>query len=314
MKKNNILFVDYFDEWIETYKVGAITNVTLSKYYITSKRLKEIIPKVSIKDMDRRTYQQLLNEYAKTHEKQTTMDFHHQVKGCIQDLFHDGLIDRDPTYKAIVKGKEATRKKKLKYLQTDELKSLVKVLDIGTEINFDWFVLIVAKTGLRFAEALALTPNDFDLKNNTLTVNKTWNYKRTTGGFTKTKNESSMRTISIDWQIVGQFGPLLKELPKDEPVFVEKDSEGKYKRIFNSTYNNALKSRCVKAGVPVISIHSLRHTHASILLSAGVTIHSIADRLGHSTVTTTQETYTHIINDLAQKDNQIMIGTLTALA
>lgn len=314
MKKQSMLFADYFDEWVETYKVGAITNVTLSKYYITSKRLKEIIPKVSIKDLDRRTYQQLLNEYAKTHEKQTTMDFHHQVKGCLQDLFHDGLIDRDPTYKAIVKGKEATRKKKLKFLQTDELKSLVKELNIGTEINIDWFILIVAKTGLRFAEALALTPNDFDLKNNTLTVSKTWNYKRTTGGFTKTKNASSMRTISIDWQIVGQFGPLLKDLQKDEPVFIEMDRNGKYKRVFNSTYNAKLKNRCEKAGVPVISIHSLRHTHASILLSAGVTIHSIADRLGHSTVTTTQETYTHIINDLAQKDNQIMIGTLTAIA
>lgn len=281
---------------------------------MTARRLREIAPNLKIQDMDRKSYQQIINEYAKTHEKQTTMDFHHQIKGCIQDLFHDGMINRDPTYKAIIKGKEATRKKAPKFLETDELKSLVKVLNIGTEINFDWFVLIVAKTGLRFAEALALTPDDFDLKNNTLTVSKTWNYKRTTGGFMKTKNESSMRTIPIDWQIVGQFGPLLKELPKDEPVFIEKDSEGKYKRIFNSTYNNALKSRCIKAGVPVISIHSLRHTHASILLSAGVTIHSIADRLGHSTVTTTQETYTHIINDLAQKDNQIMIGTLTALA
>ncbi|MFL2076407.1 site-specific integrase [Marinilactibacillus psychrotolerans] len=313
MKKNKNLFVDYFDEWIETYKVGAIRDVTLRKYYMTSKRLREIIPNVTIKDLDRRTYQQIINEYAKTHEKQTTMDFHHQVKGCIQDLFHDGLIDRDPTYKAIIKGKTTTRNKKSKFLQTDELKQLVGVLEIGTEINRDWFILLVAKTGLRFSEAMALTPEDFDLSNNTVTVNKTWDYKRTTGGFVKTKNESSMRTITIDWQLVGQFGPLIKNLPGDEPIFVEKTEQGKYKRIFNSTYNDYLKALCKKANVPAISMQSLRHTHASILMSAGVSLHSIADRLGHSNVTTTQETYTHIIKDLAQKDNQIMIGTLTAL-
>lgn len=313
MKRNNKLFVDYFDEWIETYKVGAIREVTLNKYYMTSKQLKSIVPKVSISELDRRTYQQLLNEYAKTHEKQTTMDFHHQVKGCIQDMFHDGLIDRDPTYKAIVKGKEPAKNKKPKFLHTDELKKLVRVLNLTNEINRDWFLLLMAKTGLRFSEGLALTPNDFDLRNNTLTVNKTWNYKKTNSGFDKTKNTSSVRTVAIDWQIIGQFGPLIKDLPADEPIFVERKENGRYKRIFNSTYNNHLKVKCIEAGVPVITIHSLRHTHASLLLGAGVTIHSIAERLGHSNVTTTQETYTHIINDLAQKDNQLMIGTLTAI-
>ena len=86
-----------------------------------------------------------------------------------------------------------------------------------------------------------------------------------------------------------------------------------YKRVFNSTVNYFLKRKCEEAGVTVITVHALRHTHASILLNAGVTIHSIADRLGHSSVSTTQETYTHIIDELASKDNQVMIGALTAI-
>ena len=94
---------------------------------------------------------------------------------------------------------------------------------------------------------------------------------------------------------------------------MEKFENGQYKRVFNSTVNYFLKRKCEEAGVTVITVHALRHTHASILLNAGVTIHSIADRLGHSSVSTTQETYTHIIDELASKDNQVMIGALTAI-
>lgn len=313
-KKNRTLLADYFDEWIETYKVGAIRDVTLTKYYMTAKSLRKIAPTLTIGDLDRQAYQNILNEYALEHEKQTTMDFHHQVKGCIQDLFHDGVIERDPTYRAIVKGRPSKIKKKQKYLQADELKRLVKTLNLGTAINRDWFTLLVAKTGMRFSEALAITPSDFDFDNNTLNISKTWNYKDVPAHFEKTKNESSIRTIAIDWQIVGQFRPLIKDLPPNEPIFVEKDEDGDYKRIFNSTYNHFLAQKCVEAGVTIISFHGLRHTHASVLLSAGVTIHSISERLGHSNVTTTQETYTHIINELAQKDNQVMIGILTTIA
>lgn len=312
-KKNNQLFVDYYDEWVETYKEGLVADVTLQKYHINGRRLRSLIPNVTLNDLNRRTYQQMLNEYALTHEKQTTLDFHHQVKGCIQDAFHDGLIDRDPTYKAIIKGKEP-RKKKQKFLHTEELKKLVRVLDLGTEINMDWFIMLSAKTGLRFAETLGLTPNDFDFTTNTLNVDKTWNYKSATNRFDKTKNVSSVRKIALDWQIIGQFGPLIKDLPENEPVFVKRKENGNYVRAFNSTYNNHLKKRCLEADIPIVTLHSLRHTHASILLSAGVSMHSIADRLGHSDVTTTQEVYTHIIDELAQKDNQLMIGTLTAIA
>ena len=303
---------DYFEEWVDTYKVGAVRDVTIKKYRMTNRELRRIAPNLKISQLDRRTYQRILNEYALTHEKTTAMDFHHQVKGCILDLFHEGQIERDPTYKAVVKGKAPSEKKR-KWLNVDECKRLISVLDFSQEINMDWFIVIALKTGLRFSELLALTPNDFDFTTNTLTVNKTWSYKNSGGGFDLTKNKSSIRKIAIDWQIVGQFAPVIRNLPPDEPIFIEKYENGHYKRIFNSTINYFLKRKCEDAGVTIITVHALRHTHASILLHAGVTIHSIADRLGHSSISTTQETYTHIIDELASKDNQVMIGALTAI-
>ena len=113
------------------------------------------------------------------------MDFHHHIKCAILDAVDEGLISRDPTRKAIIKGKEP-RAKKQKYLNQFELHKLIESLDLSQNINWDWFILLVAKTGMRFSEALALTPKDFDLSHQMLTVSKTWNYKGN-GGFLPTK-------------------------------------------------------------------------------------------------------------------------------
>ena len=251
------------------------------------------------------TYQQLINDYAEFHERQTTMDFHHQLKGAILDAVDEGLIQRDPTRKAIIKGKQP-RPKKIKYLNQFELHAMLADLELGNEATLDWLILLIAKTGLRFSEALGLTPADFDFTHQTLSVNKTWDYKRN-GGFVPTKNASSVRKVQLDWQLVMQLAGLLKDLPPDEPIFVN----GK---IYNSTANGALARHCKQAGVPVITIHGLRHTHASLLLFAGVSIASVSRRLGHASMTTTQETYLHIIRELENQDVDIVMRSLAALA
>lgn len=312
-RKKEVLLCDYYDEWVDVYKEGAVRDVTLTKYRNTAKVLRTLVPKLFVSDLDRRSYQSLLNEYALTHEKQTTTDFHHQVKACIKDMFHDGLLDKDPTYRAIIKGKVASKKKQ-KFMQTEELKKLLQSLDLISGINRDWFILIIAKTGIRFAEALALTPNDFDFENHLLSVEKTWDYKRTSGGFQKTKTNTSTRKISIDWQIVGQFRPLIQNLEPDEPIFIEKLVDGRYKRTFNSTINNYMSVKCKNLGITEITIHALRHTHASVLLAGGVSINTISSRLGHANIGITQEVYAHVLDELKAADDQKVMSTMMQIA
>ena len=255
-------------------------------------------------DLDRFAYQKLLNDYAALHERQTTMDFHHHLKCAILDAVDEGLISRDPTRKAIIKGK-TPRAKKPKYLNQYELHKLLDNLDLNSEINLDWLILLIAKTGMRFSEALALTPRDFDLSRQMLSISKTWDYKGY-GGFLPTKNKSSVRKIPLDWQTVMQFAELVKKLPEDEPIFV-------HGKIYNSTVNNVLARHCMQVSIPVISVHGLRHTHASLLLFAGVSIASVARRLGHSNMTTTQKTYLHIIQELESKDIDLIMRSLSNL-
>lgn len=299
------LFCEYYAQWIEVYKKGAIREATLAKYLMTQKWVEKLIPEVKVSELTRTAYQQLLNEYAKEHERQTTLDFHHQLKGAILDAVDEGLLPRDPTRKAIIKGK-TPKTKKIKYLNQFELHRLIADLDIKDTPNWDWFILLVAKTGMRFSEALAITPEDFDFARQTLSVSKTWDYKGK-GGFLPTKNKSSVRKIQIDWQIVVKFSVLTRNLPPDKPIFVGES------KIYNSTVNDVLTRHCRACGISEISIHGLRHTHASLLLFAGVSIASVARRLGHASMTTTQKTYLHIIQELENKDVDLVMRTLSGL-
>ena len=299
------LFCEYYKQWIEVYKRDAIREATLAKYQMTHKWVEKLVPELKVSELTRNAYQQLLNDYAKEHERQTTLDFHHQLEGAILDAVDEGLIERDPTRKAIIKGK-TPKVKKIKYLNQFELHTLIAHLDIKEDPNWDWFILLVSKTGMRFSEALAITPADFDFARQTLSVSKTWDYKGD-GGFLPTKNKSSVRKIQIDWQIVVKFSELVKNLPEDKPIFVGEE------KIYNSTVNDVLARHCKECGISVISIHGLRHTHASLLLFAGVSIASVARRLGHASMTTTQKTYLHIIQELENKDVDLVMRTLSGL-
>lgn len=305
--KKDELFHIYYKRWITIYKEGAIRKVTMSKYLMTHQWLIKLAPKLKLCDLSRITYQQLLNDYAEEHEKQTTMDFHHQLKGAILDAVDEGYIERDPTRKAIIKGK-TPRSKKTKYLNQFELHTMLKHLKLGNEINWDWFILLIAKTGIRFSEALAVTPNDFDFPHQSLNINKTWDYKDS-GGFLPTKNQSSVRKVKLDWQTVIQFSELIKDLPEDKPIFVKENT-----KIYNSTINSRLACLCKKSNIPEISVHGLRHTHASLLLFAGVSIASVARRLGHASMTTTQKTYLHVIQELENQDVDLIMRSISSLS
>ena len=294
-------------DWIKLYKEKAVRKVTLDKYYLTHRKIKELAPELHMNELTRQSYQKLLNNYAATHEKQTTLDFHHHLKAALVDALDEGLLEHDPTRRAIIKGVDPSNKKN-KFLNLYELQKLLRHLDLGDELNWDWFILLVSKTGLRFAEALALTPEDFDFERQQIIVNKSWNYKTPIGNFQKTKNESSNRVVMVDWHLMNQFKSLIRNKESDWPIFVPHN-----KRVFNSTVNGLLEKYCYKLDIPTISVHGLRHTHASLLLYEGVSVASVAKRLGHANTTTTQETYIHIIEERENKDNDKVLHHLSQL-
>ncbi|EEJ72046.1 site-specific integrase [Lactobacillus ultunensis] len=306
-KYSTKLFYKYYLDWIHLYKDNAVRQVTLNKYYLVQRRLEELAPNLHMNELDRQSYQKILNLYAKQHEKSTTLDFHHHLKASLFDAVDDGLLKSDPTRRAIIKGCSPSEKK-TKYLNLFDLQTLLRSLNLDSKLNWDWFFYLISKTGLRFAEALALTPEDFDFEKQSLVINKSWNYKEKIGHFQPTKNTSSNRTVMVDWQLMQQFQTMINGKDPKSPIFFEKNQ-----RIYNSTLNQKLATYCRQSEIPIISIHGLRHTHASLLLYEGVSVASVAKRLGHTNTTTTQETYIHIIRELENKDNDKILHHLSQL-
>lgn len=165
---------------MDTYKVGQVRPVTLNKYYLVEKRLKELVPDLDLGDMTRADVQRLINEYGKTHEYPTVLDFLHHIQAPLRDAVYEGWIAKDPTYKVHATSQVKHKETRFKYLESDQVSKLVKVLEKDDSPEALMF-LFDLKTGLRFAEIFGLTPKDIDLKNLTLYVNKTWNYKEKTG-------------------------------------------------------------------------------------------------------------------------------------
>ena len=297
--------IEYYEKWIETYKKGAVRDVTYRKYINAAKYLRNNFKDVQIHDLDRTVYQEILNKYAETHEKQTVIDFHHLLKSAILDAMDDGMINKDPTRKVIFKGKEP-RKKHRKFMDKYELQRLISDLDLTDEPNYDWLIYLIAKTGLRFSEAIAITPKDILFREMKMRVWKTWNYKEG-GGFVGTKNKSSVRIIPIDWQLANLLRIICNGRDTEKPIFIE---EGR--GIYNSTVNAVLKRHCDNIGIKPITVHGLRHTHASVLLSGGVSVASVSMRLGHSNITTTQKVYLHVIKELEAQDTDVIIREMSS--
>lgn len=322
MALRHIKFFRYYKEWIKTWKKNNIEKYTYIKYERVQKWLEENYPDVYLDKMSRTLVQQIINKYGESHEINTVKDFLHHLQAPLRDAAYEGWVKRDPTYKVIATSEVEHKSTRSMYLQVDEAKRIEKVFQqkhspVADMCDFD------LRTGLRFAEVLGITPADVDFNTHLVTINKTWDYKAGyDAGFAKTKNVFSNRVILIDKRAEYDLRKNMFGVMRDEPIFVSslthykqlhksirplRKEVKKYVPIYNSTIDGRLTQYCQEAGVPRITFHNLRHTHASILITKGVSLQSVAKRLGHADTTTTQKTYIHLLDELKEKDNQKII-------
>ena len=79
---NNVLFLQYYAQWIDVYKKGAIREATMAKYLMTQRWVEKLVPELRVSELTRTAYQQLLNDYAREHERQTTSSAERCYSGC----------------------------------------------------------------------------------------------------------------------------------------------------------------------------------------------------------------------------------------
>lgn len=305
----SVPFDDYYQEWIEIYKTPMVSTTTLKHYEYSLNAVREHFSKTPIQNINKRDYQKFLNWFGSNKAKETVEKVHRHISACVKDAIDEQVIHIDFTRNARVHWKVPKRERK--YLDYEEsqrlLKSVWSKIDDGLGYSL---IHLIATSGIRYQEAVGLTRKDFNFKNNTITINKTWGYKKSSPeGFGKTKNEQSKRTIKMDNVTMNHFKRLFKTTPTNLHGLVFFSPESKYKVISNTNANNLLKKLLVELGIDPITLHGLRHTHASVLLYQKASIHYVSERLGHSDIETTLKKYTHVLKELRLQDEQITIQT-----
>lgn len=218
------------------------------------------------------------------------------------------LITVNPADNIIVpkNKKNISQKKELKYFETNQLKQFKDYLNKlpNTFRNYYHKTLYdtLLATGLRIGEAVALEWSDIDLDNGYIDVNKTlvWSRMETNSP----KSMAGYRKIPIDRNTV-----LMLRLYKarQHQCFIEHGYGGKMAEHVFSNGLHAYPSReglqktltkhLKLAGLPYLTLHAFRHTHASLLLNAGISYKELQQRLGHSTLAMTMDTYSHLFDD-----------------
>jgi integrase len=169
---------------------------------------------------------------------------------------------------------------------------------------------LLAYTGMRRGEALALRWRDVNLDAGTVSVRRSAGVIRVKGegaaieeGDTKS---GKPRVVDLDAATVAvlrahrkQRGSMALQLARDDALVLG-DQEGQHlhPERFTRTFV-AEVARCRKAlgasAVPVVRLHDLRHTHATLLLLAGVPVHVVSERLGHASPVITMQVYAHVL-------------------
>lgn len=305
---------DFFEKYIENYvEPKNVAASTLQNYGDTLSSIDKYFPYDTIQNMTPEDYQQGLNSYGKDHAKSTAQKFHTQIKSAVKRGIFNGDIERDFTEYAIVSG-TASKKESEKYISESDLNKLVQ----HTRTRFDarypnaYLIFLTALTGMRFGEALGLTWDDIDFEKHIVDINKAWDYKRT-HRFTGNKTLFSPRKLKVTEDVIDVF----KDYQKSQKEIVQDNPNNLvfYSPIdgvpTNDGANDRLRSYLAKLDIhPSITMHGLRHSHASVLFRHGISVPSISQRLGHKNTTITYSTYIHIIRELEKEDESKIIDVL----
>lgn len=305
----NILFSDYFKEWYTTYKAPKIAPITLNKYKAVYKAIENELHGVTFAKMNRTKYQQFLNSYGATHSKTTVQQLHSMIKACVRSALLDEVIKKDFT-----KGTEIIfnpdNERTIDYLEYDELVKLTKKVASKLNPNFTsrYIILTAIYTGARIGEILALTWNDIDFKNNTLTINKSWDYHYGTG-FKPPKTPTSNRTISVSPLLLGW----IKELKSNNNEMVFANMYGSLPKP--DAVNKTLRGLLKECGLNKrnFHFHSLRHTYVAYLLYHGIDIYVISRRLGHADISVTVKRYAYLLDKHNEQETTKINNALESL-
>lgn len=316
IKLDKMSVADYFNYWLVNYVERNLKYNTVKNYRNILK--KYIIPKLGkyrVRTLSPEMLQEFIDDIAdNATTKQGNPLAQHTVaiiftvtkEALRRAVFPYRIIKDNPmAYVDMPKYEPQPKKTKqdLKIISLDQYRELLNYFPVADSFHIP--LVIAFNTGMRRGEICALTWDKIDLVNNTITVDSNMiQHGKGTYELASPKTKASYRTIDIGQTLVNE----LKEKRKSQM-----ENQMRYGRLYDKSNFVCTEEN----GTPVLpnsikykaqlvqdklhmnfNFHSLRHTHATMLLEAGEKMKVVSERLGHSRISTTMDTYSHVTHKM----------------
>jgi len=311
---NNITLRDYMQLWLEDYAKPNVAPTTYDKYTYAANKVSEILGNMKLQQIKPIHIQQLVNKLNNSDvTPSTVLSYYRVLNTAINQAVKWQFIQYNP---CVAVTPPRNTKNKMMILDQDEIQIL---LDKSKDHVLYPVIVLALLCGLRRGEILGLKWENIDffsgvihLENNLVMANNESILK-------ETKTSTGRRAVDISSNVV----EVLKKVKKQKMS---------YKLLYGSSYHDsnfvctwedgrpfrpdyipkAFAKILVSANLPKIRFHDLRHTHASILLKSGIHPKVVQERLGHSSISITLDTYSHLVPSL-QKSAAEKMATMFSI-
>lgn len=302
--------------WFESFCIASMKEYTLNSYKGYFKNY--ILPNLGgmkIKDISTVTCQQFLMKMFTSGRKRnvekkgkglaakTVKDIKIALQTCLQKAVDEEIIPNNPCKKVQLPKDEP------KEMQTLKANELAAFLQETKDSSCYEFYLLEITTGLRLGEILALTWDDLDMKNKTISVNKQVQRIKSELKATTPKTAASIRKISICDECLNQLIILRSRQRLNTKLIFPSPITNGYRDP--SSITRKLHRMQKRAGVPQIRFHDLRHSFATLSLEQGMDIKTISHMLGHTDAGFTMNTYMHVTDSMQQTVANAMGNLIT---
>jgi integrase len=242
----------------------------------------------------------------------TKSNYHGLIHGVFAFAVSQGWMSVSPTVRTALKGSRVRQSRpELRYLSESECEAVLRLAGAYGDL-----IRVAVGTGLRFGEITALWVSDADLSRRTIRVSKAWKREGEDGAtdvppwlsklltskhlmrehyLGNPKTPKSRRTVSISPAVASALARQMTGKAPNDFVFTTRNDRPLHNGDFHTHFWRKLMKALAAEGVAPFRFHDLRHTHVAWLVAGGAPLPHIQARLGHESITTTIDTYGHLL-------------------
>ena len=315
---NKIRFVDFSKRWMDEYAKVNLTIKTYARYEIYLKRINQGIGHLKLKDItplqlnafyrsleadgvnQRKRYDEngeLINN-GKLAPK-TILDHHRVISKILSTAVKWGLLEKNVAMRA---DPPKVPHREISYLNEQEVRKMLTLLE-KEPIQYQTMITLLVYTGIRRGELCGLEWKDIDFENQVMHVVRSAQYIGNKTMITKEpKTKSGIRHFSLSihacillkkykrWQLEQKLNAGDRWEESDR-LFTSWNG----KPIHPDTVTDWFSKFIKRSGLPYVTLHSLRHTNATLMIAEGTDVCTVSRRLGHANTATTLNIYAHAL-------------------